>query len=115
MSNLSKIIRTDAVKEHAETVSYMVTSIIKTARMALENENSGISTDERMHAAANALEVAEALMGVVEGACETAPPAFSKTLASLTDQQIGEVVRLAEKRGLLRDGLRQADYSTAGS
>lgn len=66
--------------KHAASFAYAAQSLIIATRLALENDASGTSPVVRCAAAANALEVIEAMMGVViDGTdgldrSETAPP-----------------------------------------
>jgi hypothetical protein len=63
---LEDVIRTDAPQEWAAHLAYSVSSLIRVARLALENETSGLGTDaEKAGAVADALEVAEALNSIV--------------------------------------------------
>ncbi len=70
MFPLEKLIKTDQPEQWCYSLTYLVESLIITARLALENDGAGIVTDDaKAHAAANTLEVAQALLAVVnEGA-----------------------------------------------
>ncbi|WP_265502210.1 hypothetical protein [Paracoccus beibuensis] len=67
---IEDIIRTDEPMQWANHVAYAVGSLILTARLALENDSSGIcNEDQKANAVADVLEIAEALNDVViEGA-----------------------------------------------
>lgn len=63
---LGQIIRADDPKQWAEHLSGLVGSLILTSRLALENDGSGICSDEqRAYAVAKCLEAAEALNDIV--------------------------------------------------
>lgn len=66
MFPLEEIIKTDDPQRWANNLTYMVEAIILTARCALENDGSATAPDEaRCHAVANTLEVAQALLAIV--------------------------------------------------
>lgn len=63
---IENLIKTDAPADWAGQLSLDVRALMLTARLALENEGSGICSDsEREHAVADTLEVAMALMDIV--------------------------------------------------
>ena len=58
--------QTDAPERWSQHVAYTVGSLIRTARLALENDTSGMCGDnEKFHAVADTLEIAEALNSIV--------------------------------------------------
>lgn len=65
-TNLEEIIRTDHPEDWACRCGYLVESLIRSARLALENDGSGISAEMRASVAADTLEVAEALSAIVQ-------------------------------------------------
>lgn len=70
MFDLDELIRTDAPEDWSAHLSYLISSMVKTARLAMENDNSGVSPEERMNVAANTLEAAEVLLGIATDGCE---------------------------------------------
>lgn len=66
---LERIIRTDeteTAEDWAVHLTYTAQSVIRTARLALNNDNAGDCTDEyRIAAAADTLELAEAMLVIV--------------------------------------------------
>ena len=68
--NLDQIINAESPENWAYHCSYMIEFLLKTAHLALENETSGMFNDEEVkHMTANTIEVALALLVVVnEGA-----------------------------------------------
>lgn len=65
-SHLLRIIRSDAPEEYAESLAYTVEAMIATARLALDNENSGDELRDRAaYVVEETLSVAQALMGIV--------------------------------------------------
>lgn len=68
---LEEIIKTDDPERWCNNLAYMVESMILTARCALENDGTATASDEaRCHAAANTLEVAQALLAIVNEGSE---------------------------------------------
>lgn len=66
------LFRTDAPEAWSQHVAYTVSSLIRTARLALENETSGLCRDDqKFHAVADTLEIAEALNSIVIDGTET--------------------------------------------
>lgn len=70
--SIEKIVKTDAPEDWAWHLTTMATSMIRTVRLALHNDNAGFCKDEyRISAAADTLELAEALLAVVSDGTET--------------------------------------------
>lgn len=65
-----QIIAVETPEDWAEALAHTARSMIRTARLALENCDSGFCTEEaKAHAVADTLEMAEALLSVtVDGA-----------------------------------------------
>ncbi|MCG6112613.1 MAG: hypothetical protein MEQ74_10585 [Paracoccus sp.] len=64
---MDNLIRVDDPKDWAARLSFTVQSLVMTARLALDNDGSGLCSDnERMAVAADTLEVVSALMAIVE-------------------------------------------------
>lgn len=72
--NLERIIRTDDIQtadDWATHLTYTARAVIRTVRLALENDNAGFCTDEyRTSAAADTLELAEAMLAIVTDGTE---------------------------------------------
>lgn len=65
--SLDRIIRADRPEDWTERLSSVAMSMVHAARLALDNDNAGWSTDEqRVIAIADTLEVAEALLAVAD-------------------------------------------------
>lgn len=52
--------------EHGQSVAYTVGAMIYTARLALENDTSGVNDVNRRFAVAAVLEAAEAMMPIID-------------------------------------------------
>lgn len=64
---MDNLIRVDDPKDWAARLSFTVQSLVMTARLALDNDGSGLCGDnERMAVAADTLEVVSALLAIVE-------------------------------------------------
>lgn len=68
---MDKLIQTDAQKEWASSCANQALALILTARLALDNEGSGICSDiERTSVIADTLEVAYSLMSIAADGTE---------------------------------------------
>ncbi|WP_042246339.1 hypothetical protein [Paracoccus sp. PAMC 22219] len=69
--SIDKLIRTDSQKDWAASCADKALALVLTARLALENEGSGICSDtERACVVADALEVAYSLMAIASEGIE---------------------------------------------
>jgi|TARA_R110000796_G_scaffold206382_2_gene322745 hypothetical protein len=73
------LFRADAPAGWSQHVAHTVSSLIRTARLALENDTSGLCGDnEKFHAVADTLEIAEALNSIVIDGTDKFEIAFQK-------------------------------------
>ncbi|TNH41264.1 hypothetical protein [Paracoccus haeundaensis] len=64
--DVTRVISSDRPGEVSNTLAYRVSSLLRVARLALENDNSGWTTEEQTRGAVgDVLEIAEALQDII--------------------------------------------------